>query len=141
MDQDVGRDVWFPAYHPEQQDLDPGLQALVEGIIGQVADKWTMLVLEALEAGGTLRFTEVARAVPGISQKMLTKTLRQMEFDGLVSRTIHPVIPPHVDYRLTRLGHSLSAAFCSVWVWAANNRSVIEAARSAFRAREGRDPS
>jgi DNA-binding HxlR family transcriptional regulator len=59
-----------------------------------------------------LRFTQVGRAVPGISQKMLTQTLRAMERDGLVTRKIHPVIPPRVDYTLTPLGHSLSAAFC-----------------------------
>lgn len=119
-------------------EIDPAIEDLVRGIIGQVADKWTMLILETLEEHGTLRFTEVGRHVGGISQKMLTKTLRDMERDGLVSRTVHPVIPPHVDYTLTELGHSLGEAFCGVWIWAAKHHATIEKARAAFAAREGR---
>jgi len=106
---------------------------LVRDIIGQVADKWTMLILEALEEHGTLRFTQVGRHVGGISQKMLTQTLRQMECDGLVTRTVHPVIPPHVDYSLTELGRSLGSAFCGVWIWAETHHEEIEKARAAFR--------
>ncbi|MGV8833595.1 MAG: winged helix-turn-helix transcriptional regulator [Devosia sp.] len=108
---------------------------MVRDIIGKVADKWTLLILEALEAHGTLRFTEVGRKVGEISQKMLTKTLRQMESDGLVERTVHPVIPPHVDYRLTEMGRSLGAAFCGVWIWAEAHLEQIEQSRAAFRAR------
>lgn len=122
--------------HPAIPDhIDPAIEALVRGIIGQVADKWTMLILEVLEEHGTLRFTEVGRHVGGISQKMLTKTLREMERDGLVSRIVHPVIPPHVDYTLTDLGHSLGEAFCGVWIWAQKHHATIEAARAAFAAR------
>ena len=122
--------------HPAIPDhIDPAIEALVRGIIGQVADKWTMLILEVLEEHGTLRFTEVGRHVGGISQKMLTKTLREMERDGLVSRIVHPVIPPHVDYTLTDLGHSLGEAFCGVWIWAQKHHATIEAARAAFEAR------
>jgi DNA-binding HxlR family transcriptional regulator len=120
------------------EEIDPAIEELVRGIIGQVADKWTMLILETLEEHGTLRFTEVGRHVGGISQKMLTKTLRDMERDGLVSRTVHPVIPPHVDYTLTDLGHSLGEAFCGVWMWAAKHHATIEKARAAFKEREGR---
>ena len=116
----------------------PAVEQLVEDIIGKVADKWTMLILEVLEEKGTQRFTQIGRQVPGISQKMLTKTLRQMEYEGLVERTIHPVIPPHVDYRLTPIGRSLSMAFCGVWTWAAENRAAIEAAREDFTARNGK---
>ncbi|CAD7023589.1 transcriptional regulator [Pseudorhizobium endolithicum] len=119
-------------------EIDPAIEELVRSIIGQVADKWTMLILETLEEHGTLRFTEVGRRVGGISQKMLTKTLRDMERDGLVSRTVHPVIPPHVDYSLTDLGHSLGEAFCGVWLWAEKHHAAIEKARAAFREREGR---
>jgi DNA-binding HxlR family transcriptional regulator len=118
--------------------LAPAVEALVRDVIAQVADKWTMLVLEALEEHGTLRFTQVGRIVGGISQKMLTKTLRQMECDGLIARTVHPVIPPHVDYALTELGSELTAAFCGVWVWAETYHAQVEAARAAFKAREGR---
>lgn len=116
--------------------VSPAVESLVRQVIAQIADKWTMLVLEALEEHGTLRFTEVGRIVGGISQKMLTKTLREMERDGLVIRTVHPVIPPHVDYTLTELGRELSAAFCGVWVWAETYYAEVSAARKAFRERE-----
>ncbi len=115
--------------------IDPRVEALVNELIGRVADKWTMIILEVLEQQGTLRFTQLSRAVAGISQKMLTQTLRQMERDGLVTRTIHPVIPPHVDYALTDLGQSLGAAFCGVWIWAEAHLARVEAAREAFDAR------
>ncbi|WP_220149782.1 winged helix-turn-helix transcriptional regulator [Sphingomonas aracearum] len=113
-------------------EADPSVDALAADVIGRVADKWTMLILEALADHGTLRFTEVGRQVPGISQKMLTQTLRQMERDGLVMRTVHAVVPPRVDYRLTDLGLSLGEAFCGVWLWAERNLARIEEARAAF---------
>ncbi|GJG89115.1 hypothetical protein tb265_42960 [Gemmatimonadetes bacterium T265] len=77
----------------------------------------------------------VRELVGGISPKMLTQTVRQMERDGLLVRTVHPVIPPRVEYRLTDLGHTLAAAFCGVWHWAEANRARVEAARRAFDAR------
>lgn len=117
--------------------IDPRVETLVYELIGRVADKWTMLILEVLEEHGELRFTRVGKLVPGISQKMLTQTLRQMERDGLLIRTVHPVIPPRVEYRLTDLGRSLGAAFCGVWIWAETNLSRIEAARSTFDASRG----
>jgi DNA-binding HxlR family transcriptional regulator len=122
-------------FHPE---VSPGVEALVRDVIAQVADKWTMLILEALEEHGTLRFTQIGRIVGGISQKMLTKTVRQMECDGLITRKVHPVIPPHVDYTQTELGRELTAAFCGVWVWAETYYAQVEAARAAFKARERR---
>ncbi|WP_454884623.1 winged helix-turn-helix transcriptional regulator [Sphingomonas oryzagri] len=91
-----------------------------------------MIILEVLGGQGELRFTQLSKAVPGISQTMLTQTLRQMERDGMVTRTIHPVIPPRVEYRLTELGLSLGAAFCGVWIWAEDNLGKVEAARAAF---------
>lgn len=118
--------------------VDPAVEALVQDIIGKVADRWTMLVLEALEEHGTLRFTQLGRIVSGISQKMLTQTVRRMEEDGLVTRTVHPVIPPHVDYALTPLGSSLSEAFCGVWVWAEKHRDEIEQARRRFSEASGK---
>jgi DNA-binding HxlR family transcriptional regulator len=111
---------------------DPKLDALVREIIERVADKWTMLVLEVLEEHGVVRFTQLGRLVGGISQKMLTQTVRQMERDGLVTRTVHPVIPPRVEYELTKLGRSLSEAFCGVWIWAETNGEETERARRAF---------
>lgn len=118
-------------------DLDPRVGALVNELIGRIADKWTMLVLEALGEHGELRFTRLADLVHGISQKMLTQTLRHMERDGLLIRTVHPVVPPKVEYRLTGLGLSLGAAFCGVWVWAAENLDDVERARRAFSERTG----
>ena len=80
-----------------------------------------------------MRFTELARAVPAISQKMLTQTLRAMERDGLLTRTVHPVVPPRVEYALTPLGLALGDAFCGVWLWAeAHLAAVARAARRRF---------
>lgn len=121
---------------PDEETTDPRVERLVNDLIGRVADKWTLLVLEELEEKGVMRFTEIGRAVEGISQKMLTQTLRQMERDGLVRRTVHPVVPPHVDYALTPLGESLSAAFCGVWMWAERHLEQVEAARAAFDTRD-----
>jgi DNA-binding HxlR family transcriptional regulator len=92
-----------------------------------------MLAIEVLEEHGRLRFTQVGEHIGGISQKMLTKTLRQMEADGLVLRTVFPVIPPHVEYELTELGRSLGAAFCGVWIWGEQHRETIMAARRNFQ--------
>ena len=114
------------------EDIDPRIESLVHDLIGRVADKWTMLILEVLVENGELRFTRVSELVPGISQKMLTQTLRQMERDGLLVRTVHPVVPPKVEYKLTDLGLSLGAAFCGVWVWAEANLERIEKARKTF---------
>ena len=117
-------------------DDDPVLAALVRQIIERVADQWTMLVVEALHEHGTVRFGQLGNLVGDISQKMLTQTLRHMERDGLVTRTVHPIIPPRVDYALTDLGASLGEAFCGVWVWAHKHHAQIEAARQAFNDRK-----
>lgn len=122
--------------HEPPAEIDPRIERLVNDLIGRIADKWTLLVLELLEEKGTLRFTQIGRQVEGVSQKMLTQTLRQMERDGLLTRTVHPVVPPRVDYALTPLGNSLSAAFCGVWVWAERNLEMVEAARATFDARD-----
>lgn len=119
-------------------EVDPRVEALVHELIGRVADKWTLLLLEALATGENVRFSQLAREVAGISQKMLTQTLRQMERDGLVTRTVHPVVPPHVDYRLTPMGRSLGEAFCGVWIWAGEHLAEIERARSSFDARRAK---
>ncbi|MEW5423424.1 winged helix-turn-helix transcriptional regulator [Amorphus sp. 3PC139-8] len=117
---------------PIPEEIDPAIEALVEEIIGKVADKWTMLIIEALHEHGTLRYTQLRKVVGGISQKMLTQTVRRLEEDGLVLRTVYPVIPPHVDYTLTPLGDSLSKAFCGVWIWAETHYDEVQAARKAF---------
>ncbi|QRX82368.1 helix-turn-helix domain-containing protein [Glaciimonas sp. PAMC28666] len=122
----------FYAAQTPPDDLDPRIESLVKDLIGKVADKWTMLILEVLTEKGELRFTRLSEFVEGISQKMLTQTLRHMERDGLIKRTVHPVVPPKVEYKLTPLGLSLGAAFCGVWVWVAENLNQVEKARSEF---------
>jgi DNA-binding HxlR family transcriptional regulator len=107
------------------------IDAIVLGVIARVTDKWTLCVLEVLEQNGKLRFTRIAQLVGGVSQRMLTKTLRQMEHDGLVTRTVHPEVPPRVEYELTELGTSLSGAFCSVWTWAEKHQAEFAKLKKA----------
>ena len=118
--------------------IDPRLAALVHDLIDRVADKWTMLVLEVLTEQAPLRFSRLADKVTGISQKMLTQTVRQMERDGLVTRTIYPEVPPRVEYELTPLGLTLGGALCGVWVWASDNLKAVEKARQVFDAKAKR---
>jgi DNA-binding HxlR family transcriptional regulator len=134
-EQQIARAKAYAASTPPV-DLDPRIEALVNDLIGRVADKWTMLILEVLAEKGELRFTRLSELVEGVSQKMLTQTLRNMERDGLVRRTVHPVVPPKVEYKLTGLGMSLGAAFCGVWVWAAENLQDVETARREFDAKK-----
>ena len=103
---------------PDGTQASPEVDRLVLAVIGRVADKWTLRVLEALSQGGVLRFSQVAQVVGDISQKMLTKTLRKLEEDGFVTRTVYPEVPPRVEYALTGLGESLCEALCTLWQWA-----------------------
>lgn len=121
-----------PPTTEQEAESDPRVEALVDDLIGSVADKWTMLILEVLHEQTELRFTQIGREIPGISQKMLTQTLRRMERDGLVHRKVYPVVPPKVEYRLSALGLTLGAAFCGVWKWAAANLDEVERARRRF---------
>lgn len=111
------------------------VEALTVRLLGNIADKWTMLVLEELADGQPKRHNVLRDALPGISQKMLTQTLRQMERLGLVTRTIHPVVPPHVEYQITQLGNDLGKVVCQVWDWVAANALAMEAARQSFEQR------
>ena len=117
---------------PHHGEIDPRVEKLVVDLIGRVADKWTMIILEVLVEHGELRFTQLSRLVTGISQKMLTQTVRQMERDGLLKRKVHPVVPPKVEYKITELGLTLSAAFCGVWMWASDNLQKVDRARRKF---------
>ena len=117
---------------------DPRVEALVHELIGHVADKWTMIILEVLAERGELRFMRLSEQVPGISYKMLTQTLRLMEREGFVERTVHPVVPPRVEYKLTELGVSLAIAFCGVWMWAEEHLEQVERARAAFDQKSSR---
>jgi DNA-binding HxlR family transcriptional regulator len=116
--------------------VDPQIDELVRDLISGFADKWTMMILDVLWEEGTLRFSELSRQVTGISQKMLTQTLRRMERDGLVIRTLYPSVPPKVEYRLSGRGLSLGAAFCNIWVWAIENLESVRKAREEFDSRK-----
>lgn len=106
----------------------------VRQILDRIADKWSLLVIALLERR-TMRFTELRREIDGVSQRMLTVTLRQLERDGLVQRTVHPVVPPRVDYALTPLGATLHEAIKTLVVWTEEHQNHIAAARSAYDAR------
>ena len=93
-------------------------------ILMSVGDKWTILVVGALSKG-QLRYNEIQRRVSGISQRMLTLTLKRLEADGLVTRTLFPSVPPRVDYELTELGMTLRGALVPLHKWAARNRQII----------------
>jgi DNA-binding HxlR family transcriptional regulator len=101
--------------------------------LGRIGDKWTVLVVELL-ADGPMRFNELRRTIQNISQRMLTLTLRGLERDGLVTRTVYPTIPPRVDYELTRLGRTLREPLVAVADWARKNRPAIVEARKVFDA-------
>jgi DNA-binding HxlR family transcriptional regulator len=106
----------------------------VSRILAHVGDKWTVLVVMLL-GGGPRRFNDIRRQVDGISQRMLTLTLRMLERDGMVRRTVTPVIPPRVDYELTDLGRSLLDPVRGLGEWAQANQAAIASARVAFDAR------
>jgi DNA-binding HxlR family transcriptional regulator len=106
----------------------------VRQILDRIADKWSLLVIALLDKR-RLRFTELRREIDGVSQRMLTVTLRQLERDGLVHRTVHPVVPPRVDYELTPLGASLHETVQALVTWTDTHQREIAAARSAYDAR------
>jgi DNA-binding HxlR family transcriptional regulator len=93
-------------------------------VLASVGDKWTIMVVGALSRG-SLRYNEIQRRVSGISQRMLTMTLKRLEADGIVTRTLFPSVPPRVDYELTELGHTLRGALVPLHVWAAENKQTI----------------
>jgi len=103
----------------------------VSSVLSRIGDKWSVLVVELL-AGGPMRFNELRRMIGGISQKMLTTTLRGLERDGLVTRTVFPTIPPRVEYELTELGQELQAPVRALGEWARRNIDRIDAARARF---------
>ncbi len=127
----------YAAIRAAEAEADPRIEGLVNDLIGRIADKWTMIILEILAEHGALRFTQIGRKADGISQKMLTQTLRAMERDGLLTRTVYAEVPPRVDYRLTTLGMGLGMAFCGVWTWADKHIEQIEAARQEFDRKKG----
>ena len=109
----------------------------VASILARVGDKWSVFVIMTLH-DGPKRFNELKRVIDGISQRMLTLTLRGLERDGLVTRTVFPTIPPRVDYELTDLGRGLAKPVEALGMWAMQHRSEIEGARQKFDRRSDR---
>jgi DNA-binding HxlR family transcriptional regulator len=103
----------------------------VSDVLARIGDKWTIYVVRLL-SDGPMRFNEIRRAVGSISQRMLTLTLRGLERDGLVTRTVYPTIPPRVDYELTELGRTLICILVPLGQWAVENRQTVEKARAEF---------
>lgn len=103
----------------------------ISTLLARIGDKWTVLVVQTL-ADGPKRFNELRREIPSVSQRMLTLTLRNLERDGLVNRTVTPTIPPRVDYELTDLGQSLQKPICGLAQWATENVETIHAAQSRY---------
>ncbi len=117
---------------PEQLPLpDSGGCRATREILDRVGDKWSLYIIASL-ANGTLRFNELRRNIEGISQRMLTLTLRGLERDGLITRTIYPTIPPRVEYALTDLGKTLLNPVMALVNWASDNRHAIAAAQQRF---------
>jgi DNA-binding HxlR family transcriptional regulator len=109
----------------------------VREVLNLVGDKWSVLVVSVL-SHHPMRFNELRRSVDGISQRMLTLTLRGLERDGLVSRTVHPTVPPQVEYALTDLGRTLEEPIQGLAEWADKNRVAMQRARDRFDAAEAR---
>lgn len=107
-------------------------------MISRVADKWSMYVIHVLARESPLRFNELKRRVAGVSQRMLTVTLRGLERDGLVRRTMYPEVPPRVEYQLTGLGETLRGIVCNLVTWSEAHLTEVDAARAAFDSQQPR---
>ena len=112
----------------------------VREVLNRVGDKWSVQIVDFL-GDGPMRFSDLRRSIEGISQRMLTLTLRGLERDGLISRTVFPEIPPRVEYELTRLGKTLLEPIQGLAEWADRNRTQIQDARARFDARSKKRPS
>jgi DNA-binding HxlR family transcriptional regulator len=119
-------------YDARQWDVREGCE--VRQILDRVADKWSLLVIALLDCQ-SLRFTQLRREIDGVSQRMLSVTLRQLERDGLVTRTVHPVVPPRVDYALTPLGRTLHETIKSLVTWTEQHQREIAEARAEYDSR------
>jgi DNA-binding HxlR family transcriptional regulator len=106
----------------------------VQEVLDRVAGKWSILIMVAATAG-PIRFTELERAIPSVSRRMLTLTLRNLERDGLITRTVYPTVPPKVEYGLTPMARELRTALLTLTEWAEHHRSSIASARADYDAR------
>ncbi|GAA2088890.1 winged helix-turn-helix transcriptional regulator [Actinomadura alba] len=118
-----------PSFHAPNADA-----CRARGILDRIGDKWSLFVIAQL-GDGTKRFTELKRDIDGISQRMLTVTLRGLERDGIVTRTMYPVMPPRVDYALTDMGRTLLDTVGTLVWWAEAHLAEIDAARASYDAR------
>jgi len=109
----------------------PSTCVAIREVLNRVGDKWSVLIVQLL-AGGPKRFSELRRAIEGISQRMLTLTLKGLERDGLVTRTVYPTIPPRVEYELTGLGRTLRKPIQALAQWAQENREQIQQSRDRY---------
>jgi DNA-binding HxlR family transcriptional regulator len=114
------------------EDADRAKMCHARQVMDRVGDKWSISVVHQLGAHEVMRFTELQRAIDGISQRMLTVTLRGLERDGLLERTVYPVVPPRVDYRLTELGKTMLGAVCQLMEWAYDHADDVDEARAAY---------
>lgn len=117
--------------YPDAFQWDTREDCEVRQILDRIGDKWSLLVIALLDSG-TLRFSQLLREIDGVSQRMLTVTLRQLERDGLVHRTVHPVVPPRVEYGLTSMGSTLHQTVQALVTWTEGHQHEIAAARAAY---------
>ena len=128
---DTHIDVCEGGHSPEER------RAFAE-ILSRIGDKWTVLVVGVLSLGPR-RYSQIFKLVEGVSQRMLTLTLKGLERDGLVTRTVYPTNPPRVDYELTERGKTLIVPLHLLWTWAQANRTAIEIARRDLEQQRGKD--
>ena len=112
--------------------LSEGDDGLKREILAHAGNRWSLAVVHALGVAGTLRHADLARRLEGVTQRMLTRTLRQLERDGLISRHDHREVPPRVDYSLTDLGRGLLTGMLPLWTWVIDNADRFRAARRHF---------
>ena len=124
-----------PAFSPEGGHPH-GACVAARDVLSRVGDKWSVQIIVNL-GGGVLRFSEVKRRIEGISQRMLTLTLRGLERDGLVTRTVFPTVPPRVEYALTTLGTTLLVSVRGLSTWASENGAAVHQARERYDAEHG----
>lgn len=104
----------------------------IRNVLDRIGDRWSFLILSVLTQDGTVRFSQLKRRVGDISQRMLAQTLRRLEQDGFVQRTVHPTVPPRVDYALTSMGRSFSEPLSALVRWADDHQAQVQASRAAY---------
>lgn len=132
IDAAVQPDALSPATCTQSCVISKEAETLVRDTLVRFGDKWSMRAMDELYERGPLRFTRLRECLPGVSQKMLTQTLRLLERDGVVARRVYAEVPPRVDYELTPLGIDLAEALCGLWEWAMKYEQTVAGARAAY---------